>query len=226
MARDYTLGLTVVYKVRDEASKSLQQVKGSTDKAKESFELNSQSLRTMGMNATVIGITMLSLGQYLEKTNNESAKGIGQMLSFAGATLTSIGAAAHFVAAIIGLTRALRNTAVAQALVNALAGPVGWAVLAGSLAVGAGAAVAINQGILPGFAAGGIVPGGIGQPMAAIVHGGEQITPAGGAGVTVVFQGGTFMGNESEARMLARRIGEILNEEQRTRRSGPVFGSL
>src|SRR3972149_2427997 len=103
MARDYTLGLTGVYKVRDEASKSLQQVKGSTDKAKESFELNSHSLRTMGRNATFLGITMLSLGQYLEKTNNESAKGIGQMLSFAGATLTSIGAVAHFVAAIIGL---------------------------------------------------------------------------------------------------------------------------
>jgi phage-related minor tail protein len=35
---------------------------------------------------------------------------------------------------------------------------------------------------VPGFALGGIVPGAIGGATLAIVHGGETITPAGGAG--------------------------------------------
>jgi hypothetical protein len=45
-----------------------------------------------------------------------------------------------------------------------------------------------NEGVLdpfkdtPGFASGGIVPGPIGAPMAAIVHGGEEIIPPGGRG--------------------------------------------
>jgi hypothetical protein len=35
---------------------------------------------------------------------------------------------------------------------------------------------------IPGFAAGGTVPGPVGQPTLAVVHGGEQITPAGQSG--------------------------------------------
>jgi hypothetical protein len=37
---------------------------------------------------------------------------------------------------------------------------------------------------IPGFAEGGIVPGPIGAPMLAIVHGGETVTPPGRAGAT------------------------------------------
>jgi hypothetical protein len=37
-------------------------------------------------------------------------------------------------------------------------------------------------GFLPGFAQGGTVPGPIGAPMVAVVHGGEHVTPVGGSG--------------------------------------------
>lgn len=40
---------------------------------------------------------------------------------------------------------------------------------------------------LPHFAQGGIVPGPIGQPTLAVVHGGETVTPAGQAGMSVQF---------------------------------------
>lgn len=39
---------------------------------------------------------------------------------------------------------------------------------------------------IPGFATGGVVPGPIGAPVAAIVHGGELISPAGGGDTTIV----------------------------------------
>ena len=225
MPRDYTLGLTVVYKVRDEASKNLDQVKKKADQTGQSFQANAQSLRSVARSATIMGVTLLALSQYLEKSNNQTAKGIGNMLGFAGAILTSIGTVSHFISAVIQLSRALRGLAVSQAILRAFTGPVGWGILAGSV-VAAGAATAAIGGI-PSFAGGGIVPGPAGRPMAAIVHGGERISPIGSsAGVTVVIQGGTFMGSELEARQLARRVGEILNEEQRTRRSGPRFGSL
>jgi hypothetical protein len=45
-----------------------------------------------------------------------------------------------------------------------------------------GAASAARSAHIPGFASGGTVPGSIGAPMLAMVHGGETITPAGGGG--------------------------------------------
>ncbi len=74
-----------------------------------------------------------------------------------------------------------------------------------------------NQTItLPGFANGGIVPGPIGSPQVAVVHGGERVTPAGsGSGVTVVLQGPMFLGGESDARKLADIIGAELQRKSR-----------
>jgi len=74
-----------------------------------------------------------------------------------------------------------------------------------------------NQPItLPGYANGGIVPGPIGAPQVAVVHGGERVTPAGvGGGVTVVLQGPMFLGGESDARKLADIIGAELQRKSR-----------
>lgn len=44
-----------------------------------------------------------------------------------------------------------------------------------------------QAGTLPGFAAGGIVPGAIGEPMVAVVHGGERIISNGAGGGPVTF---------------------------------------
>jgi hypothetical protein len=37
----------------------------------------------------------------------------------------------------------------------------------------------LHESGIPGYASGGIVPGPIGQPQLAVVHGGEQVIPAG-----------------------------------------------
>lgn len=55
---------------------------------------------------------------------------------------------------------------------------------------------------LPGFATGGIVPGPIGAPMAAIVHGGETVVPAGmGGGIVVNISGNSFLDDDAPSKM-------------------------
>lgn len=48
----------------------------------------------------------------------------------------------------------------------------------------------LHQAGVPGFAFGGLVPGPIGSPMLAVVHGGERVVPAGGGGGDLVIQVG------------------------------------
>jgi chemotaxis protein histidine kinase CheA len=60
-----------------------------------------------------------------------------------------------------------------------------------------------------GYAQGGIVPGPIGRPQMAVVHGGEQVIPAGrrGGGITVEFVNkGTIIGVKDWERFLADGI--------------------
>jgi hypothetical protein len=70
-----------------------------------------------------------------------------------------------------------------------------------------------GPGWVPGqfneFAQGGIVPGPAGQPQMAVVHGGEQVIPAGrrGGGITVEFVNkGTIIGVKDWERFLADGI--------------------
>lgn len=78
-----------------------------------------------------------------------------------------------------------------------------------------GAAMGINPDALASvadsFDTGGVVPGAIGAPRLAIVHGGETILPThkggGGIGNTYVFNIGTMIGTDSEAeRVIARAM--------------------
>lgn len=60
-----------------------------------------------------------------------------------------------------------------------------------------------------GFQHGGVVPGPIGQPMPAIVHGGETVIPAGKrSGVVVNIYGGTYLSRE-----VAEEIGNEIIEK-------------
>ena len=77
---------------------------------------------------------------------------------------------------------------------------------------------------------GGIVPGPIGQPMPAIVHGGERITPRGGVdesaksmggdGITININGSVTMDSEERVRELARLIMRMLGRESELSRYG------
>ena len=67
------------------------------------------------------------------------------------------------------------------------------------------------------FDTGGIVPGAVGQPVPAIVHGGETIIPAGasiGGGMTVNINGGTYLDRDS-GRKIAEQISQHLRFNQR-----------
>lgn len=63
---------------------------------------------------------------------------------------------------------------------------------------------------LPHFAEGGVVPGHIGQPQLAVVHGGETVIPTSGGGaggtINININAGAYMGSQIEARKYASSI--------------------
>lgn len=68
--------------------------------------------------------------------------------------------------------------------------------------------------LFPSFDAGGVVPGAIGAPMMAVVHGGERVIPnsggkaaAGSGGINITITGNTIA-SHLDMRELAERVGE------------------
>ena len=79
----------------------------------------------------------------------------------------------------------------------------------------------------PAFSAasGGIVPGAIGQPVLATVHGGETIIPANDSmGVTVNISGPLFMEREDQMNQLVDKIRKGIDRSQRLRFGGAYSG--
>jgi TP901 family phage tail tape measure protein len=72
------------------------------------------------------------------------------------------------------------------------------------------------RGLVP-FQHGGIVPGPVGAPVPAIVHGGERIIPAGrgGGNIHITVTGNTFMSDEEAAEKLLDRVIDILKTQMR-----------
>jgi len=68
-----------------------------------------------------------------------------------------------------------------------------------------------------GFASGGIVPGTIGQPQLAIVHGGETVIPANESmgGVTVNLSGAYFFEREDQMNQFVDKISKTLDRKYR-----------
>jgi len=67
-----------------------------------------------------------------------------------------------------------------------------------------------------GFQHGGVVPGPIGAPVPAIVHGGETVIPHGKqGGITVNITGNTFMSDDEAAEAIGDRIVNILKTQNR-----------
>ncbi len=65
------------------------------------------------------------------------------------------------------------------------------------------------------LAHGGIVPGSIGRPVLATVHGGEMVTPPGrGGGTTLVFNIGSI-DSEIRVRQVAREVKRLIIEDNR-----------
>ncbi|TAL08213.1 MAG: hypothetical protein EPO02_13580 [Nitrospirae bacterium] len=83
-------------------------------------------------------------------------------------------------------------------------------------------------GHIPGFAEGGTVPGAIGQPMLAVVHGGEQVIPNGkspsGANINISINAGAFTGSQIDARKHALQILKALQDAAASKNT--TVGSL
>ena len=145
-----------------------------------------------------------SIGAWATK-NPELIKtllGIGIVLVGAGGLLL----------ALTQISKAIIAVNAAMVVLHALSGPGGWIKLAAGIAIAAGAIAGVNalmnQGTtptltpvqtMPSFAAGGTVPGPIGQPVPVIAHGGEQFAGVGksfGNNVTVNVYGSVTSEND------------------------------
>lgn len=138
---------TIVLRMRDEASASMQNFGQETTEARlASLEFNS-ALTAMGGALTAVGSLVGQLG-------GENAKMAATFITTAGAILTTTSAIIQSIPYIRQMITWIRNLAIAQAVLRALSGPAGWVTLGVGLAV-AGAATAGIMAATGGFSGGG-----------------------------------------------------------------------
>lgn len=134
--------VTVVMRMRDEASQGMQTFGKNTQQAQiESIQLNSA--------LTAMGSALTGVGSLLNQLDSPMAKVAATTITTAGAILSTASAITQALPYIKQLTSSLRNLAVAQAIVKALSGPAGWLTLGAGLAVGGAAAYGITRTMQP-----------------------------------------------------------------------------
>jgi TP901 family phage tail tape measure protein len=133
------------------------------------------------------------------------------------------------ITAIARVVMAIRTIITALIAMHALLGPAGWAKLAASVGIAAGAAYGFNKLMgssgeseaidvsteLPSYQHGGVVPGPIGKPVPVIAHGGEEFLGVGGSAGGISIQIGSFMGDESSLRAFTRKVKQIIGQDTR-----------
>ncbi len=70
----------------------------------------------------------------------------------------------------------------------------------------------VNQSKLPKFAEGGIVPGPIGMPQLAVVHGGETVVPSGRGGIggiSINITGNSFLSEDAPRQIIEKMIDRL-----------------
>ncbi len=192
------------------------QLAGSAAAAADPFEILSVA---MGDLKESIGTTILpmitefinKLVVVVDKVNEWVAANpvlVEGILKFGGALL-ALGAT---IAVILSIAKAIQMINMALALMLALSGPAGWAILAvaGAIAL-TGLALSMKGNIIdlmgteasrewpPSFAGGGVIPGPVGQPVPIIAHGGERFLGSGGGGgtnINVYVQGDVISDNQ------------------------------
>jgi len=171
---------TVVLRMRDEASAGMQQFGQTTQEAQmQSLQFNTA--------LTAMGSALTGVGSLLNQLDVPAAKIAGTFITTAGAIMSTTSAIIIALPQIRQLITWLRNLAVAQTLVAALSGPVGWA----RIGIGLGVAAAATAGIVA--ATGGI----------------------GGGGTTVNINTQAFVGNDANARQFASKVQRFTRESDR-----------
>jgi len=129
-------GVTVVLRMRDEASAQMESFGETTQQAQ---------IESLQMNAALVamGSAFTAVGSLLNQLDNEAAKTAATFLITAGAILTTASAIIQSMPYIIQLINALKALAVTQSIIAALSGPVGWASLGIAIGAGAGAGIVL-----------------------------------------------------------------------------------
>ena len=169
---------TIVLRMRDEASDQMSTFSNTTQQAEiQSLQLNA-ALTAMGGALTAVGALLGQLDSPLAKTAST-------FLTTGGAILMTVAAIGTMLPYIRTLVTSLRTLAIAQALVAALSGPVGWARL------------------------------GIGLGVAAVATAGIVAATGGFGGTTVNINTAAFGGREADARQFAGKVQRFSREGQR-----------
>lgn len=175
---------TIVLRMRDEASANMENFGQTTQQAQiQSLQLNAA--------LTATGGALSAMGSLLGQMENPLAKTAATFLQTGGAILMTVAAIGTMLPYIRNLVTALRTLAVAQTIVAALTGPVGWA----KIGIGLGVAAAATAGIVG-------MTGGFSR----------------GAGTTVNINTQAFVGNDANARDFASKVQRFSREADRTGR--------
>ncbi len=174
---------TLVLRMQDEASVQMAQFGETTQAAQiEAIQFNAA--------LTAMGSALTAVGSLLGQIDSPATKLASTFLITGGAILSTTSAIIQMIPYIRQLITWLRSLAIAQAVVSALSGPVGWARLGIGLAV-AGAATAGIVAATGGF---------------------------GGGGTTVNINTAAFGGREADARQFASKVQRFSREGERTGR--------
>lgn len=137
---------------------------------------------------TAMGSALTGVGSLLNQIDAPAAKIAGTFITTAGAIISTTSAIIIALPQIRQLITWLRNLGVAQAVVAAMSGPVGW----GRLAVGLGLAAAGTAAVVG-------MTGGF----------------SGGGGTTVNINTQAFVGNDANAREFASKVQRFTRESDR-----------
>ena len=173
--------VNLIMRMRDEASDDIANL-GSTmaNTEVQAFQMN--------LALTSMGSAMTAVGSLVNQLDNPIAKMGATFLMTAGAMMTTVSAIIQMMPYLRSLVTMLRSVAVAQAIVAALAGPVGWA----KIGIGLGVAAAATTGIVG-------MTGGF----------------SGGGTTNVNINAGVLMGDSTQAKQLARMVKRNIDEDSR-----------
>ena len=171
---------TIVLRMQDEASTQMQQFGLSTQQAEiQSIQLNAA--------LTAMGSALTAVGSLLGQLDNPLAKTASTFLMTGGAILSTVAALGTMLPYIKNLITTLRTLAIAQTIIAALSGPVGWT----RIGIGLGIAGVATAGIIA-------MTGGFG-----------------GGGTTVNISTPAFMGSDADARKFASKVQRFSREDAR-----------